>query len=242
MPRISLLISLFFLLMAPTFAQSSDFAKQVVAAPDRSEDDRKSDEKRKPALMIDFAGVKPGMTVLDLMTGGGYSAELLARAVGPTGKIYVQEPPGSTQKAHDTLQARLKGKAMANAVLVETRMEAPLPAGVKDIDVATFILNYHDLTYLPVDREMFNHAVFAALKSGGSYIIIDHAAKAGDGVAVGKLLHRIEPSSVIAEVTAAGFVLDSSSDFLRQPNDAHDQPFFRMDSPSDQFALKFKKP
>ncbi len=80
------------------------------------------------------------------------------------------------------------------------------------------------------------------MKHGGVFIVVDHAAKAGDGTTVGRSLHRIEESALIAEVEAAGFKKDAEADFLRQPNDPHDQPFFKMDAPSDQFVLKFRKP
>jgi len=105
------------------------------------------------------------------------------------------------------------------------------------------VLNYHDTTFLPIDRAKMNKAVFDGLKHGGIYLIVDHAAKAGDGATVGKSLHRIEESTVVTEVEAAGFKKESEGEFLRHPNDAKDQPFFKMtDQPTDQFVLKFKKP
>jgi len=223
-------------------AASPDVGASVVAAPDRSEDDRKADARRQPAKLLDFAGIKPGMTVLDLMAGSGYTTELLARAVGKTGKVYAQNSPTASEKTLTNMAERLKKPAMANVTLVSAPADAAFPDGVHP-DVVTFVLNYHDTTFLPIDRAKMNKVVFDGLKSGGTYVIVDHAAKAGDGATVGKSLHRIEESTVIAEVEAAGFKKVEEADFLRQPNDPKDKPFFDMKGePTDQFVLKFKKP
>lgn len=231
------------LLLCTTTLHAADLGGAVVASPDRSDDDRKVDERRQPAKLLDFAGVKPGMTVLDLMAGGGYTTELLARAVGKTGKVYAQNSPGAPEKALAAMAERMKKPAMANVITASTPIDAPLPEGVHDVDLVTFVLNYHDVTYLPIDRAKMNKALFEGLKHGGTLIVVDHAAKAGDGVTVGKSLHRIEESSVVAEVEAAGFKKEAEGGFLRVPADPKDAPFFKMDNqPTDQFVLKFKKP
>jgi len=223
-------------------AASSDVGASVVAAPDRSDDDRKTDARRQPAKLLDFAGIKPGMTVLDLMAGGGYTTELLARAVGKDGKVYAENAPAAPEKVLAAMAERMKKPVMANVVPDPVAPDAAFPEGVHP-DVVTFVLNYHDTTYRPIDRAKMNKAVFDGLKSGGTYVIVDHAAKAGDGASVGKSLHRIEEATVIAEVEAAGFKKVEEADFLRQPNDPKDKPFFDMkDEPTDQFVLKFKKP
>lgn len=228
---------------APAQADRLDLGTAVVAAPDRSDEDRKADERRQPAKLLDFTGVKPGMKVLDLMAGGGYTTELLARAVGKTGKVYAQNSPGAREKSLSEIAERLKKPELANVTTVSAAIDAPVPEGVRDLDLITFVLNYHDVTYLPVDRAKMNKALFDGLKHGGVLVIVDHAAKAGDGVGVGKSLHRIEESSVIAEVEAAGFKKEAEGDFLRVPSDPKDKPFFQMEGqPSDQFVLKFKKP
>jgi len=223
-------------------AASPDVGASVVAASDRSDDDRKADARRQPAKLLDFAGIKPGMTVLDLMAGSGYTTELLVRAVGKTGKVYAVNSPAAPERVITNMGERLKKPVMANVTLVSASPDASFPDGVHP-DVVTFVLNYHDTTYLPIDRAKMNKAVFDGLKSGGTYVIVDHAAKAGDGVTVGKSLHRIEESTVIAEVEAAGFKKEAEADFLHQPNDPKDKPFFDMKGePTDQFVLKFKKP
>ena len=233
---------LFSLLVAASPAQAASLGQTVVAAPDRTEEDRKEDERRHPAELTDFSGVKPGMTVLDMMAGGGYTTEVFARAVGPAGKVYAQNAAGTPEKFTAALPARTK-KPGIHIIPVEAPIEAPVPADVHDLDMITLVLNYHDIAYMPVDRAKMNKAIFAGLKHGGSLIIVDHAAKAGDGANVGKTLHRIEESTLVGEVEAAGFKKAAEGDFLRVPSDPKDQPFFKMDGkPTDQFVLKFTKP
>jgi predicted methyltransferase len=223
-------------------AEPTDFGEAIVAQPDRSSADRLADNHRQPAKLIDFTGVQPGMTVLDMMAGGGYTSELMARAVGGSGRVFVQSAPDSPEKSRQALIARLAEPAMANVSLAETPLEAPVPFGVHTLDLITLILNYHDITYLPVDRAKMNKAMFDGLKSGGVLVIVDHAGAPGSGTTVGKTLHRVEESALIAEVEAAGFRKVAEADFLRQPTDPRDQPFFRLDSPTDQFVVKFQKP
>ena len=225
-------------------AAPAGIGASVVAAQDRTEADRKTDARRQPEKFLDFTGVKPGMTVVDLMAGGGYTTELLARAVGKTGKVYAQNSPTMSEKSANAMAERLKKPEMAYVTQVLTPVEMPfLPDVAGKIDLVTFVLNYHDTTFLPIDRAKMNKAVFDGLKSGGTYVIVDHAAKAGDGATVGKSLHRIEEATVIAEVEAAGFKKEAEADFLRQPNDPKDQAFFDMKGePTDQFVLRFKKP
>jgi len=224
-------------------ASAASLGETVAAATDRSEDDRKTDARRHPAELIDFTGIKPGMKVLDMIAGGGYTTELLARAVGPQGKVYAEVPPTTPEKPKAAFAERIKKPAMANVVQCDIGAEAPIPADVKDLDAVTLILNYHDIAYSQVDRAKMNKAVFDGLKKGGVYIIVDHAAKAGEGVTVAKTLHRIEESVVVSEVEAAGFKKAAEGNFLRTPSDPKDKPFFQMEgAPTDQFALKFVKP
>ena len=106
----------------------------------------------------------------------------------------------------------------------------------------TIVLNYHDIAYLPVDRAKMNARLFAALKPGGRLVVIDHSAKAGTGIADAKTLHRIDEAIVLAEFRQAGFVLDATSDFLRNPADSREQSSGDGRIPTDKFALRFVKP
>ena len=209
----------------------------IVANPDRTSEDRKTDERRKPVELLTFLGVKPGMKALDMGAGAGYSTELLARSVGPTGTVYAQNT-----KERPAFDERLKTPAMKNVVKVIRPFDDPVPPEAKGLDLVTMFYIYHDTTYLKVDRAQMNQRLFDALKPGGQFVLIDHAAKTGAGTSVGESLHRIEETALKSEVEAAGFKLLATADFLRHPADPRDAPFFKMDAPADEFVLKFVKP
>ena len=209
----------------------------LVASPDRSAADREEDVRRQPETLLAFTGVRPGMKVLEIGAGNGYTAELLARAVGPRGVVYAQN--AAPREAFDT---RMKTPAMKNVVALIRPFDDPAPPEVKNLDLITVILIYHDITYLPVDRAKMDRRFFELLKPGSHLIVVDHSAKAGAGISVGKTLHRIEEATLRREVEAAGFKLEGESDFLRNPADPREASFFRMKMPTDRFALKFVKP
>ena len=222
-------------------AQTPDYV-HLIAAPDRSTADRHADKRRDPLPFLEFAGVRPGMKVLDMGAGGGYSTELMARAVAPDGIVYGQNPPDLGEQAKGAFEARLKSPAMKDVVADIRPFDDPIPPGVHDLDFITFLFYYHDTTYMAVDRAQMNRKLFAALKPGGSLVIADHSALPGQGTSVGKTLHRIEEATLRQEVEAAGFKLVSTGDFWRNPNDSHDFPSFKPDMPVDNFVLKFEKP
>lgn len=212
----------------------------IVAAPDRSSTDRVIDQRRKPDQLLAFMEVRPGMKALDISTGGGYTTELLARSVAPGGVVYAQDVPAARGKVN--FEKRAQGAAMKNVTRVERPFDDPAPPGVRDLDLITFIFNYHDTTYLDVDRAKMNRQIFQALKPGGVLVIADHSARPGDGAGVGKSLHRIEESVVRREVGAAGFRFVSEGGFLRNPEDPRDVPVSKSKIPNDEFVLKFRKP
>ena len=224
-----------------THPPAPDF-QALVASPDRSAPDRANDVRRKPEQLLAFYGVRPGMTVLDMGTGGGYNAELLARAVGPGGKVYAQNPQSMFEKLKDRLEQRTSNPAIKNLVHVARDFEDPLPAEVRSVDLVTFNFIYHDTTYMGVDRAKMNRAVFNALKPGGTYIVADHSGRPGTGVSEGNTLHRIEEAVVRREVEAAGFRFVAEGGFLRNPNDPRDASVFKPKQPNDEFVLKFVKP
>lgn len=217
----------------------------LITAPDRSETDRLIDQRRKPDQLIAFTGARPGMKVLDMGAGGGYSTELLARAVAPGGTVYAQNPPAlfaALPRIRATYEKRAQGAAMKNAVHVERPSEDPLPPGVGGLDLITFFFFYHDTVHLGVDRPLMNRRLFEALKPGGLLVLADHSARAGDGITVTKTLHRIEESVVRRELEAAGFRLVAEAGFLRNPADPRDASVFKPKVPNDEFVLKFMKP
>jgi predicted methyltransferase len=237
---------------------------QIVASPDRSAADRTNDLRRKPEAMLAFIGVRPGMTVLDVSAGGGYTTELIARAVGPGGKVYGQSQPPDPNRAKPAaaeggeaapaaaaprltsaqrLAERAKNPAAGNFVAVVRPFEDPAPPEVAgSLDLVTFMFNYHDLGYMNVDRARMNRAIFAALKPGGIYVVADHSGRPGTGISESGTLHRVEDAFVRREIEAAGFRLAEEGNFLRNPNDPRDRNTPEPPMPKDEFVLKFIKP
>jgi predicted methyltransferase len=223
-------------------AQAQPDYAAILAAPERSAADRKADKRRDPLPFLAFTGARPGMKVLDMGAGAGYSTELMARAVAPDGIVYGQNPPDMGAKGKAAFEARLKTPAMKDAVADFRPFDDPVPPGVRDLDLITFLFFYHDTTYMHVDRAAMNRKMFAALKPGGFLVIADHSALPGQGTSVARTLHRIEESTLRKEVEAAGFRLVAEGNFWRNPADTHDFPSYRPNMPVDNFVLKFQKP
>jgi predicted methyltransferase len=223
-------------------AQSAPDYAALIAAPDRSDKDRDADKRRDPLPFLTFADVRSGMKVLDMGAGGGYSTELLARAVAPGGVVYGQNPAELPERPKTAFEARLKTPAMKDVVADIRPFDDPVPPDVHDLDLITFLFFYHDTTYMNVDRGEMNRKLFAALKPGGFLLIADHAALPGQGSSVGKTLHRIEESTLRHEIEAAGFRLVAQGNFWRNPDDTHDFPSFKPGMPVDNFVLKYQKP
>jgi predicted methyltransferase len=196
----------------------------IVAAPDRSDADRKLDTNRAPAQWLAFVGAKPGINVLDIFAVYGWKAELLARAVAPGGKVYAQNSEAVFARIKDRLDARLKNPATANIVSVVRPFDDPAAPDMHDFDLVTFFYAYHDITYLGVDRVEMNKAFYDALKPGGELVVGDYSAKPGAGTSVVQSLHRSDEALVTSEIEAAGFKLIDHSDFLHVPGDARDAP------------------
>lgn len=211
---------------------------EIVASPERSAADRTNDLRRRPEQMLAFIGVRPGMVALDLSAGGGYTTELIARAVGPGGRVYAQSP-----KPAPRLLERSKDPAAGNITVLQRRIEDPVPPELGGtLDLVTFMFNYHDLGQLGVDRARLNRAVLAALKRGGMYVIADHSGRPGTGLSESGTLHRVEEAFLRREVEAAGFRLADEGQFLRNSADPRDRNTPEPLMPKDEFVLKFVKP
>lgn len=217
-------------------------AEAVIAAADRDEADRERDARRKPVELLVFAGVRPGMRVADLGAGSGYTTELLARAVGPEGHVYAQNPPYVVERiVPESWPARLAKPVMGNVTRIDSPFDVPLP-GVKDLDLVTMVFFYHDTLWMDVDRAQMNEAIFAALAPGGSFVVVDHHAKPGSGTGVGKSLHRIDEALLRRELLEAGFQLVAEADFLRNPDDPREQKFRELEIPTDAFVHRYVRP
>jgi predicted methyltransferase len=229
----------------------------IVNSPDRTAADRDNDKRRKPGQILGFIGVRPGMVALDVVAGGGYTTELLARAIGPTGKVFGQAQPRDPSRPVPAAArppgagvldraARLATAPVAAApvALVLQRLVDPVPPELAQgqLDVVTLMFNYHDLGPLGEGRGQMNRAIFAALKPGGVYIVADHSGRPGTGISESTTLHRIDEDFLRSEVEAAGFKLQASGSFLRNPADPRDKETPEPAMPKDEFILKFVKP
>jgi predicted methyltransferase len=221
----------------------------AVADANRPDADKTRDANRKPAETLAFTGVKPGAQIAELLPGGGYFTRLFSKAVGSSGHVYAVVPAPLANAPADAPDFAARVKAIAAdpnyanvSVVVEPFSQLGVPAPV---DLVFTSQNYHDLHNFPgLDVGVFNKMVFDDLKPGGIYLVLDHAAQAGSGERDTKTLHRIDPATVKAEVTAAGFVFVASSEELRQPGDDHTVKVFdpAIRGKTDQFILKFRKP
>lgn len=228
-------------------AAAAQLATQAISAAvadtNRPAGDTARDAARKPAEMLAFAGVKPGDKVVDFLPGGGYFTRLFAKAVGPAGHVYAVAPPSQTPGTPVAVEALAADAAYGNITVVPLTGPLSVPEAV---DVIWTAQNYHDLHLerLHVDVPAMNRAVFAALKPGGVFIVLDHAALPGTGLDVPDKLHRINPDLVTQEVIAAGFVFDSESKVLRNDTDSHTIGVFdpAIRGNTDQFIFKFRKP
>ncbi len=233
-------------LAAPVFAQApADPVAAAIADTTRPPDDVARDAARKPAVLLAFADVKPGMAVVDWVPGGGYFTRLFADVVGEDGKVYAWVPAELKDKYDLGKNAEAIAIQHRNVLAVIEPMLAT--TSIRDADIVWTSQNYHDLHtkgFGDVDTLAFNKQVFDMLKPGGYYIVVDHRAAEGAPVDVAESLHRIDPAIVKREVEAAGFVFDSESVALANPADDHTLNVFdeKVRGHTDQFVYKFKKP
>jgi predicted methyltransferase len=231
-----------------TFARSLLFTLSIAAATTAlSQNPPNSPPPLDPAWkvpeVVAFTGVKKGDKVADIV--GGRLTAAFAEAVGPTGKVYAVETAEVVKNYPQVMEMMKALSVKAPQVVVSDEPVAtPLPSG---LDVVFIRQNYHDLydKFMgPADVPAFNKAVFAALKPGGVYVVLDHAAAAGSGIAATDTTHRIDPARVKADVLAAGFKLDAESSILANPSDDHSKNVFEpsIRNHTDQFLFRFKKP
>jgi predicted methyltransferase len=240
--KTSVVLAALIALSSASYAAAPDYVTKAVADTSRPDEDRKADALRDPADTLAFAGVKPGMVVGELYPCGGYFSRLLSDVVGPAGKVYGLE----TTVWKDCAPADAKIAAVDKNFTVDAEGFGEFKVPEK-FDLFWITQNYHDLhilKYGKVDMAAFNAHVFAALKPGGTYFIVDHQANPGtteDQIAV---LHRIEKAQLIREVEAAGFKLAGEGTFLHHTGDDHSKPIFdpAIRGQTDQYALKFIKP
>ena len=262
-PPITLICGMLAVLLAPyhtgsaadeaqTGAESGAAAAIAAAIEDplRLQADRARDAGRKPEAVLTFAGLRPGMTVLDMFSGGGYYTQLAASVVGPTGKVVAHNNTLYATIARTQIEQRYADGRLASVeqLLGENNK---LTLSADTFDVALLILCYHDVYYIDgqrgwerIDRPLMLAELYSAVKPGGVVLVVDHVAKTGTPEDVVAGLHRIDPALVRSDFSAAGFRFDAESDVLSNDNDPHDviamAPHVR--GKTDRAVLRFRKP
>lgn len=226
-----------------------DFAA-AVAKPGRPAESVALDQNRKPAEVLAFLGLKRGMHAADIMTGSGYWAEIMGNAVGPKGKVTAFEPNQFYSTPDEEKKWTALVKSRPDIRFVRYSFEA-FSAAPNQFDFTIISMNYHDLYWESAkyhiprsDPAAFVKTLYAATKPGGIVGIIDHVGPAGDTRALVEKLHRIDPATVKADFTAAGFVLEAESPLLRNTADDHTKGVFdpAVRGKTDRFVFRFRKP
>ncbi len=225
--------------------EPTDFITAAVTDTSRLAEARVRDALRKPAEVIAFSGIQPGHTVVEIQPAGGYYTALLSRVVGPQGRVIAID----SERVFEYMP-RLR-EEFSNFITKDPRVnveysaqrldELSLPP---DVDQVWMIDFYHDTVWTEVDRAAMNKSFFEHLKPGGVYLVIDHRGPTGADDSIAKELHRIDADGLRAEVEAAGFVLQSTSNVLAHPDDPHTDSIFdeARRGRTDQFVFKFVKP
>ncbi|GLQ89267.1 class I SAM-dependent methyltransferase [Dyella flagellata] len=262
MKSYSMLALLFLGTTSLLHAQASSppsYVTDAVSDSARPAAEKQLDSDRKPAALVAFAGIKPGDKVADVMPGGGYFTRIFSKVVGAKGHVYAVVPESYASKAPPerlkSIRALVADPVYSGNTSLEVRPFERLDVGAP-LDVVWTSQNYHDVygavnaafsvsgSTGPEQAAKLDAAVFKALKPGGVYIVVDHAAAPGSDGRDAHTLHRIDPATVIAQAKAAGFVLEARSALLSNPQDTHEKPIFapEIKGHTDKFVLKFRKP
>ncbi len=222
---------------------------QAVANSARPEADTQRDANRKPAEVLEFFGIEPGMDVLDIFAGGGYYTEILSYLVGNDGKVTLYNNGGWNGFVNTGVAERLANDRLANVESVVAEADE-INFAANSYDAALFVLGFHDLYYVDtfwpaIEPGPFLESIYNSLKSGGILGLVDHIAEpGGTSLEVANSLHRIDPAIIRRDMLAAGFILEAESTLLRSSEDNHILP---MSDPSvqgktDRVVYLFRKP
>ena len=238
----------------PVIDPTTDAGGDRVAAPDyaaivadenRAPQDKEIAASRAPVETLEFAGIQTGMTVYDIESGGGYTAALISRAVGPEGKVYMQNPEAFSS----FIGTSLTDRALPNGEIITSQFD-DLQAPDASVDVVTWSMGPHELYYSPDgaleglgDVAGTYAEIYRILKPGGAFVAIDHMAEAGSPPTTGGETHRIDPAHVQAAAEAAGLVLEAQADFLRNPDDPLTAGVFdpSIVGQTDRFVHRYRK-
>jgi predicted methyltransferase len=208
-------------------------------------------DQSKLAELIRFSRADAGAIVIDVYPGAGDWTRLFSDVVGPEGRVYSFVPSEVAHFKNDPvglMRTLAKEPGRENVEVISADLVA-MPQAARPADVLWMHLFYHDLHTALMQAKgataaAFNRTVYERLKSGGYYVIVDHATAAGVGMGNAQSLHRIDPATVREEVEAAGFVLDAESTVLANKHDPHSSKVFdpSIKGETDRFAYRFMKP
>ena len=237
-------------LAAPVLADPARIPAPIakaIAAKDR-QDQAQTDLRRHPGEILALSGVRPGVTVAEIIPGGGYYTRLFSKIVGPTGRVYAIWPDEYDKVSHpdsDNLRALAKTRGYNNiSVLIEPANDFKTPTPVNIVFTSQNYHDYFDKFMGSPGAEKLDQQVFNALTPGGIYVVIDHMAEPGSGTRDTDTLHRIDLAAVKRQVMSAGFLYFGSTAVLRSVRDDHKKPVFdpSIRGHTDQFVLVFRKP
>jgi predicted methyltransferase len=223
---------------------------EAMAEPGRLQADIERDARSRPDAVIPLLELEAGDRVADVFAGGGYYSELLARVVGDEGEVLLQNNRAYKAFVGDALTERFDGRDPGSITVLDSEA-ADLQLGKSSLNAAVIIMSYHDLFYddadngwPQIDDANFIGQIYRALKPGGRFLIVDHAARAGTAAGDAQSLHRIEEAFAIKRLSAQGFRLVGSSDALRNPADDHSLLVFdpAIRGRTDRFVLVFERP
>jgi len=228
----------------PLHAVAQNDLRAILADTSRPQEHRDQDAGRRPAEVLEFFGIESGDRVADLLAGSGYWTRLLVPLVGSAGRVYAGNNAFYAGYYGEAFDALLKEPKFAGVVRIDGQVDAlPLPTDAS-LDVVLIVLAYHDLYLTGEDRAAMNRSVFAALKPGGVFGVIDHSAAAGSPTSTAESLHRIDEATVVREIRAAGFELGGRADLFRSTTDNRNASVFdpSVAGKTDRFVLRFVKP
>jgi predicted methyltransferase len=222
--------------------------EQALSNPDRLEEDRKRDERSRPDVVLELLGLKAGDKVADIFAGAGYYSELIGQIVTPGGEVLLHNNKAYVSFVGEELSKRFDGRELVGVQRHDREIDN-LDLGENSLDAAIIIMSYHDLYHTTEGWPLINAAEFMgqivkALKPGGRFLLVDHAAEVGSGSSSAQDLHRIDADFVRQDVERYGLKHTDSSDALRNPEDDYSLTAFdpAVRGKTDRFILLFKKP
>ncbi len=222
----------------------------ALANPTRPDADRARDAARNPAEVLEFLGIAPGMTTLDMFSGGGWYAEIIAHVVGENGALFAHTNQAYRNYVGEALAERFSEDRLPQVKIINAENNQ-LSLDENSLDAVTLIQSFHDIYHVDpdnkwaeIDGPAFLVELKKGLKPGGIVGIVDHCAAAGAPPETGETLHRIDPELVMTLMEEAGFIFEASSDLLRNPDDDHSQSVFAegLRGNTDRFVLRFRNP